>query len=216
MQPIKLYESLFILHKCNLNLERLKNLMRDAIKNDNIDTNADLYACYINLEAVSFLEEFRDGLSKSELTYTDRIKEFRKITSPVLKRVNKWTDLKKFRDCIVAHPWRDKKGKFVLPIQGYFDVPRNWFEITVLLYLMGRLWTLVTAEFGKEIDESLRYVSTLQLDPKPSNDYDDPNDYNDLNCDHLKMAEEVAQQCNRFQKNYSLKVLQYDLPHNDK
>ena len=211
MQPIKLYESLFILHKCNLNLERLKNLM-DAI-GQHIDTHSDyalLYTYYINLEAVSFLEEFKDGLSKSESVYTDRIKELRKITSPILKRINKWTDLEKFRSSIIAHPWRDKKGKFVVPNQGYFNVPRNWFEVAVLLNLMRYLWALVTAEFSKELDESFQYISTLQAKPLP------PNNYSGINSDHIKMAEEVAHQSKLFHRNYSLKVLLYDFLKDDK
>ena len=80
MKPVKLYESLFILYKCNLNLERLKNLM-DAI-GDSFDTHSDyalLYTYYINLEAVSFLEEFKDGLSKSESVYTNYIYRQRKF-----------------------------------------------------------------------------------------------------------------------------------------
>lgn len=211
MQPIKLYESLFILHKCNLNLERLKDLM-DAI-GDSIDTHSDyalLYTYYINLEAVSFLEEFKNGLSKSESAYTARIKEFRKITSPILKRINKWSDLEKFRSSIIAHPWRDKKGNFVVPNQGYFNVPRNWFEVAVLLNLMSYLWALVLAEFSKELHGALQYISTLQTNPTS------PNDYSDINSDHLKMAEEVANQSQLFHKNYSLKVLLYDFINDDK
>jgi len=184
----------------------------DAIS-DNIDTNADyalLYTYYINLEAVSFLEEFKDGLSKSESNYSQRIKEFRKITSPVLKRINNWTDLEKFRSSIIAHPWRDKKGKFIVLNQGYFNVPRNWFEVAVLLNLMSYLWALVTAEFGKELYDALQYIATLQTIPKPS------NDYSNLNSDHLKMAEEVANQSKLFNRNYSLKVLLYDLVQGEK
>ena len=187
MKPVKLYESLFILYKCNLNLERFKNLM-DAI-GDSFDTHSDyalLYTYYINLEAVSFLEEFKDGLSKTESAYTVRIIEFRKITSPILKRINKWGELQKFRSSIIAHPWRDKKGMFVVPNPGHFNVPRNWFEVGVILNLMSYLWALVLAEFSKELHDALQYVSTLQSNPKP------PNDYSDINSDHLKMAEEVA------------------------
>lgn len=182
----------------------------DAIGN-NLDTHADyalLYTYYINLEAVSFLEEFKVGLAKSESINTDRIKEFRRITSPILKRINNWTDLEKFRSSIIAHPWRDKKGKFVVPNQGYFNVPRNWFEFALLLNLMSYLWTLIRAEFNKEINDALQYISTLQTVAKP------PNDYSNLNSDHFKMAEEVANHCKALHKSYSLKVFQYSLPDN--
>ena len=51
----------------------------------------------ITKQTESVTEKFKDGLSKSESNYSQRIKEFRKITSPVLKRINNWTDLEKFR-----------------------------------------------------------------------------------------------------------------------
>ena len=94
--------------------------------------------------------------------------------------------------------------------QGYFNVPRNWFEVAVLLNLMSYLWALVTAEFGKELYDALQYIATLQAIPKP------PNDYSNLNSDHLKMAEEVANQSKLFNRNYSLKVLLYDFVQGEK
>ena len=176
---------------------------------DNLHTNADyalLFTYYINLESVSFLEEFRDGLAKTEPAYTDRIRNFRKITSPILKRINKWTDLEKFRNSIIAHPWRDKKGEFVVPNQGYYNVPRNWFEVAILLNLMSYIWSLIKEEFNEELTNALQYVSTLETAAKP------PNEYNNLNSDHLIMAEEVAKQCNVLNKNYYLKVIPIVLP----
>jgi hypothetical protein len=206
MQPTKLYESLFILHKCNLNIERLRNLLQSF--EGNLENNSDyalLFTYYINLEALSFLEEFRDSFSKVEQQYSDRVREVRKITSPVLKRIHKWKDLEKFRNNIVAHPWRHK-GQFVVPNQGFYNIPRNWFEVVVLVNLMNYLWTLIKAEFEKEYADSLKYVATLETKPKP------PNDYSHLNSDHLAMADEVEMLCKSFNKNYYLKVFQYILP----
>ncbi len=176
---------------------------------DNLTANADyalLFVYYINLESVSFLEEFNFGFVKSENLYNSRIKEIRKITSPILKRINKWTDLEKFRNSIIAHPWRDKKGNFVVPNQGYYNVPRNWFDVAVLLNLMTYVWSLIKEEFKEELNEALLYVSTLQTSPKA------PNDYSNLNSDHSEMVNDVNEQCKHLNKKYYLKVLLYDLP----
>lgn len=206
MKDTRLYESLFILHKCNLNIERLRNLIQAF--EGNLESNEDyglLFTYYINLESVSFLEEFRDGFSKIDPAYINRVKDIRRITSPILKRINKWKDLEKFRNNIIAHPWRHK-GKFVVPNQGYYDIPRNWFEISVLVNLMTYLWLMIKVEFSQEYIDSLSYVATLQRPPKP------PNDYSNLNADHQAMANEVEKVCKSLAKNYYLKVMQYILP----
>lgn len=209
MQTKKLYESLFILHKCNLNIERLRNLLQSFEGTLEKDSDyALLFTYHINLEALSFLEEFRDGFSKVEQQYSDRIREVRKISSPVLKRIHKWKDLEKFRNNIVAHPWRHK-GQFVLPEQ-FYNIPRNWFEVTILVNLMNYLWTLIKIEFEKEYADSLKYIATFETNSKP------PSDYSSLNSDHLTMANEVATLCRSFNKNYYLKVFQYILPDDNK
>lgn len=204
MQSIQFYESLFILHKCSLNLERLKNLMT-FIDNSN-ETNKEDYILlsifYINLEACSFLEEFRKGFQSDVLK--NRIMEFRKITLPILKRINKWEDLEKFRSSIVAHPWRDKRKQFIVPNVGCFKVPRNRFEIYVLLNLMKYLWDLLEAEFGNEIIEAISYVSRLQ------NREGALNDYRNINIDHIEMVNEVNENCKLYERDYFLKIFLYE------
>ena len=133
----KLYESLFIMHKCNLTIERLNKLVvnSDLSSKENQDF-ALLHTYYIILESVAFLDEFNYSFRKVESEYLSRVTDVRKITAPLIKKVRKWKDLEKFRNNIIAHPWRNK-GKFIVPNQAQFNIPRNWLENQILVDFMG-------------------------------------------------------------------------------
>jgi hypothetical protein len=210
MKATKLYESLFILHKCQLNIHRLDNLIglsKGIINADHDD--ALLLTYHINLEAVSYLDEYNVNFLKNvEPNYSERVRQVRKISAPILKRINKWKDLEKFRNNIIAHPWRDK-GKFIVPNSGTYNVPRSWFEIAVFINLLKYAWSMVRIEFEEELEQAIDYVRTLQVPPPP------PADYSGLNQDHLSMAAEVHKICKSLNKNYYLKVLQYSLEDQD-
>ena len=161
------------------------------------------------METVSFLEEFNKGFyNETEQQFKQRVNEVRKITAPIIKRINKWKDLERFRNNIIAHPWRAKK-QFVIADQNEYNVPRNWFEIGLLVNLNNYVWEILQAEFNVEVKEAMIYMTT-KIPPKRS-----PTDYTELNQDHLQMAVEVEQVCKQLNKKYYLKVIQYSFPGDD-
>lgn len=210
MKPINLYEALFILHKCNQTINRLWRLIENSQRRiKEVEDFAVLFTYYIKLETVSFLEEFNNGFyHETEKQYKQRISEVRKITAPIIRRINKWKDLERFRNNIIAHPWRHKK-QFVIPDQNDYNVPRNWFEIGVLVNLNNYVWAMIQAEFDLEIKEAMAFMATKIPPEKP------PSDYSQLNQDHLQMADEVEAVCKQLDKKYFLKVLQYIFPEDE-
>ncbi|MGI4727800.1 MAG: hypothetical protein ACRYGB_04435 [Janthinobacterium lividum] len=210
MKPIKLYEALFILNKCNQTINRLWKLIENSqgrIKE--VEDFAILFTYYIKMETVSFLEEFNKGFyNETEQQFKQRVDEIRKISAPIIKRINKWKDLERFRNNIIAHPWRHKR-QFVVPDQNDYNVPRNWFEIGVLVNLNNYVWAMLQAEFDVELKEAMIYMAT-KIPPKRP-----PSDYSQLNQDHLHMADEVEEVCKQLNKKYFLKVIQYIFPGND-
>lgn len=201
-----LYESLFIMHKCNLTIERLNKLVVNSALSSKEDQDfALLHTYYIILESVTFLDEFNLSFRNVESEYLVRVADVRKITAPIIKKINKWKDLEKFRNNIIAHPWRNK-GKFIIPNQTQFNIPRNWLENQILVNLMAYLWSMIKAEFLVEYSSALKYISSLQSAPNPK------DDYSTLNQEHLDMAENVRSVCKDLGKSYFLKVLLYDLP----
>lgn len=204
-EPIRLYESLFILYKCNLNISNLLKLILKKIHQDNPDKDETmLLSQYLQMESVSFMLEFKENLYQySEKEYFERISDIQKITKPIFKRINKWKDLNKYRNNIIAHPWRDS-GKFVIANSQEYNVPKSWLEITILGYYIQYVWAMVAAEFKKEIRDSLAYMQkTYPYNPVKV-------DFSNLNNDQLKMAAEVDLIRKELKKSYYLKVFLWE------
>jgi hypothetical protein len=158
----------------------------------------------IKMETLSFLEEFNNAFFQNiEDEYKPKMMEVREITAPIIKRIRKWKDLGKFRNNIIAHPWRDK-GKFVTPDPRNYDVPDSYFEVGVLVNLIKYIWSVIRIEFEKEMSEAILYM--LSLEP-PNKEF---SDHLTINEDHLQMAHEVDEICKRLNKPYYLRVMQYN------
>ena len=205
IEPMRLYESLFILHKCNLNISSLLELILEKIHQENPNEDETmLLAHYLQMESVSFMVEFKENLYQySEKEYSQRISDIQKITKPIFKRINKWKDLNKYRNNIIAHPWRDS-GKFVIPNSQAYNVPKSWLEITVLAHYIKYVWAMVGAEFKKEITDSLIYMQkTYPYNPVKI-------DFSGLNEDQMKMAAEVDSIRKELGRNYYLRVFLFE------
>lgn len=161
---------------------------------------------YINLETVSFLEEF-DGFKKNiEEQLHDRMMDVRKIIAPVRDQIKKWKHLEDWRHHFVAHPWRDKKGNFIIPDNTKFIVPRNWMEVGILTNLMNYIFQIVKKEFEKEFGEMAIFMHSLEVKERPIDNYET------LNNEHRKMADDVYRICKELGKPYHLMINLYILP----
>jgi|ERR1035437_328792 hypothetical protein len=202
--PKQLYESLFILYKCQLNIDRLHTLILENRNQEADENDAILLAQYLLMEGLSFIVEFKENMYKvAESEYKTRVQEIQKITKPIFDRINKWKDLGKYRNNIIAHPWRDS-GKFAIPNDPSYNVPRNWVEIFILAHLLKYVWSMVQAEFMMEIGEAIIYIDKTYPFNLIMHD-----SYSDLNEDHVRMARKVDQIRKEFKKPYFLKVEQF-------
>ena len=93
-----------------------------------------------------------------------------------------------------------------MPDRDSLNIPRNPFEYSVLAYLMLYINDLIKAEFKEEWAETIRHFRTRIPSPKQ------PRNHQNLNDDHLKMADEVNAVIKKFGKSYELKVIQFILP----
>jgi hypothetical protein len=203
---MKLYESLFILHKSNLTIQRLWKIIEDQQERiHEIANTAVLIIHHITMETVSFMDEFEgDFHNKIEPEFYHRMMNVRKITAPIVKKI-KYQQLKKFRNEIVAHPWRDKKGNFVLPDDNKFDVPANWFEAGLLVRYVQYTFELVTKEFRDEIREAMNWVSKQGQPSNPK------KDISNTNQELYDLAKEVGALCKELNKPYNLQVMLYEM-----
>ena len=98
-QPIKLYQSLYILQKCNVVLQRVVSRTRSTV-----DGKLDLIAddeflvdntMLIILQLTIFLDEYEKHFHRVELGYQQRVIIFKKIVSPIINQIKMCTVMDK-------------------------------------------------------------------------------------------------------------------------
>ena len=205
MEPIKLYESLFFFHKCNLILQEQKQqLLSDSDSKIEFGRPHILITNYIVMESVSFIDEFeRNFHYRCEPEFKDKVVLVRKLTEPIFKRIKQWSDLKEFRNNIIAHPWRDKDKSFTIPDNTKYNTPRNWFEHVVLVNLLGYVYGIIKHVFNQEFYPMTKYMQSLVPPEK------EKTNYQELTKDHVAMAIEVDEIAKKEGYNYDMNVMGY-------
>jgi hypothetical protein len=111
---------------------------------------------YIIILICSFLDEYNDNfIPKKNHLLHDRILNFRKQIKPVLTRIAKWKDLKKYRNNILAHNLRlkDNTSIFSDTLERIdYNLPNTPDEIRLLIELSS----LITKNIGGQFPELLQ------------------------------------------------------------
>jgi hypothetical protein len=193
--------------KCVKTVSRIKPLL--TIDKENIADAESYFTLFQNLvilEATTFLDEYNSHFFCSVLqTEKQRVKEFKRIVQPIINKINRWKDLKRFRNQIIAHNWRDKKGVFVIPDLNEFNIPRSRFEGVLLIDYLNYVWNLIQAEFQNDVNETFVHIASKIPKEKMV------ADYSNLNEELIEMAKEIDRLSQSLGKNYYLKVWNYVL-----
>jgi len=205
MEPTNLYESLFIFHKCHTTLQELGSSLHKIDRSKKEFSRYDLTMTnVIIMESVSFIDEFEQNfLFRCEEELKQKVVLARKLCNPILKKIKKWSDMKDFRNKVIAHPWRDKNRNFVVPDHNIYKVPSNWFEHVVLVNLMLYMYQTISSVFPKEIEEMFLYMEKLIPPTKKTFNYEE------LTNDHIAMAIEVGEIAQKEGHEYQLKIFGY-------
>jgi hypothetical protein len=119
----------------------------------------------------SFLDEYNEEFTPHKHPeYSDRIKRLKRINKPVMRRINKWTDLKDYRNIVLAHNYRIK-GTSLFAADNkswYFNVPHTDDEMV----LLSRLIPIITMQIVQEFPEIIPAIDFLEnLQSKLKFDY---------------------------------------------
>jgi hypothetical protein len=206
---MKLYETLFILYKCNKSITTTWEVYNES---DTLFRRLPQWQTsmgdYIFLECINFLDEYNAMGSNVETQFLDRVKMVKTISKPIKNRISRWKGLEKFRNNFIGHGYRDR-GKFVIPDPAIYRVPRNPFEIVQLALLIKYIWEIVESEFKTEVDQMLRHISKLIPNQLRQADYSNINE--DLN----NMGSEIDALCKRYNKPFPIKIMGFHLSAND-
>lgn len=187
----KLHESLFILHKCDLNIRTVWKAIWEHQSKKGPLIAKNHYTInlthYIILETQSFIEEYQKYfiVKYIEQEFSQRILIARKLCKPLFQQIAKWKGLNNFRDNIIAHPWREK-GKFVVALDSKYDIPRTWVEFQFLKDLVHYIHDIIVGEFEIEMNESLYYGEQLSKKVPPKFTIDDINQ--EIKLLHVKLS----------------------------
>src|SRR5690625_3315079 len=194
---IKLYQSLFILYKCNQTVNKTWLLYQNSKGNN-------FLLFHMILELENFNEEYKKYFNCKRIPqYKIRINQIRYIVKPVYDEIKMW-NLRQYRNSIIAHPWR-RNVEFVSPDSGKYKVPKDEFEFLFLKYYLGYIWSLISVEFKQELKEAIGYMLSLQQTPRRE------KDFSNINSIQKDIVEEVNSRCKEFDKSYYLKVQFYEI-----
>ena len=208
--PVKLYNSLFILQKCDTVIQRI--ISRTVGTNEGqLDLIVDQFELVDNstlilLQLCIFLDEYENYFHRVELHYQQKVLIFKKIIKPIVDQIKKWTDLRTFRNRMIAHNCRDSQGNFHLPDIGLYNVPHSALDFHYASDYMKYITKLMMEEFNQEMYEMAHYI--LQFVP-PVRSSHDTKAYN-KSVDEMTLA--VNSMCQHYHKPYRLTDITKYLP----
>ena len=157
------------------------------------------------LEAVSFLEEYNKMFTENrvEEEFKERVKIVKSVCRPILRQINKWKDLKKFRNNIIAHPWREN-GSLVVDMDENYIVPRSWIEIRFLKDLISYVHSIIIEEFKIEFNYSMYFGDGLKKNLEPI------MDMNSINSDLIKLMNHSQELMYNNNRDYNVTFYKYN------
>ncbi|WP_272149186.1 hypothetical protein [Tenacibaculum aiptasiae] len=162
----KTQESILVL--CSLQTlldEYLKCLSKE--KNNSNSVIFSVITSQIIITSCSYLEEWEYFARLIKEEQESRIIILRKITKPVIDRINEWKDLRKFRNNMIAHNHRIKKENNSLAIFNLsrsLYCPNSFYDYKLLsgcIFIANRVLLKLFAKEYKEILPQIKNIENI-------------------------------------------------------
>ena len=131
---------------------------------------------HVVMDVNSFLDEFHKRFEQeAEEKYKTKIQSIKRIVKPVLDKISEWKELARMRHEMIAHNWRDNKGKFIIDKLGGYNAPRTFHDLLYLDAYIVLIKAVIMAEFSREAKEFASYIGsvTKQFEaPKANPDFE--------------------------------------------
>ncbi len=203
---MKLYESLYIFLRYKQDINFLFEFIIDfgyrERKQDewNLKDQAHYVTMYnaILMNTCSYLDEYnKHFLSKAEPEFKDRILTVKKIAKPAFKKVMEWSDLREYRNQMIAHNFRINDDAFSFNMLGQYNAPRTYRDIVLLRKHLMMIQGVVEAEFTSEMTNVNDYIKSFPVKEQQIN-------YDNIEADIKAVIDEINLNCNNSGKNYIL------------
>jgi len=160
----KTQESILVL--CTLQAlldEYLKCLSKE--KNNTESVVFSIIASQIIITSCSYLDEWEYFAILIKEEQESRIVTLRKITKPILDRINEWKDMKRFRNNMIAHNHRIKKEDNSLAIFNLsrnLNCPSSFYDFKLLLGCIYITKNVLLRLFSKEYNQILPHIKNIE------------------------------------------------------
>lgn len=203
---MKLYETLYIFLRYKQDINFLFELIIDFNyhRRKQHEWNSKEYTHYVTLynailmHTCSYLEEYNNQFtSKTELEFKDRIRMVKKIAKPAYKKIMNWSDLRQYRNQIIAHNLRINNDIFSFNKLGQYNAPRTYVDLVVLRKHLMMIQGIIDAEFSIEIPKVNDFIESFPIKKQQIN-------YDNIEADIKSVVDEINLNCNNSRKNYNL------------
>jgi len=158
----KVQESILVLCTLQALLEEYK----ECLKKEKDNSKSVIYAIItsqIILTSCSFIEEWE--LFGNLIKEDSRILELRKIVKPAIDRINKWSDMRYYRNSIVAHNHRIKKENnsiAILKIDRKLKCPNSYFDFMLLMGCIFIIKKILLYIFKNEYNQLIPRLKNIK------------------------------------------------------
>lgn len=208
---MKLYESLYIFARYAQDIKYLFELMIDfGYRERKADEwNAKDLTHYITLyntvllDVCSYVDEYnKHFLNKAEAQFKERILSVKKIAKPAFQKVNDWTELKEYRNQMIAHNFRVNGDTFSFNRLGQYNAPRTYSDIALLRKYLMMVQTIIEAEFQPELPYVNPYIKSFEVQKRKTS-------YETIEDDLTAVVEEINSLCTAGNKPYLLDIASF-------
>ncbi|MFI2743632.1 hypothetical protein ACG2LH_12895 [Zhouia sp. PK063] len=192
----KIQESIFIL--CTLQAlldEYLKCLTKEKDKPDSVLFS--IISSQIIITSCSYLDEWEFLGKLIKVEKETRIITLRKITKPVLNRINQWKDMRQFRNNMIAHNHRIKKEENSLAIfsmSRHLNCPYSFYDYKLLIGCIFITKNILLRIFQNEYNKLIPSIKNIEA-IKPVNEIKDnkayKNEFDSLTRDVQALLDEL-------------------------
>ena len=205
---MKLYESLYIFSRYEQDIRYIMELLIDFgyNKKGQNDWNAKETSHYqtlyntILMHTCSYQDEYnKNFLSNAEPEFQSRIKAVKKIAKPAFKKLNEWSDLRSYRNQMIAHNFRIDGNDFSFTKLGQYVAPRTYLDIVMLRKHLMMIHGIISAEFNTELNHVNSFLDSFPVQEQQI-------DYSNVEADLMSVLTEINKLCVDNEKPYELSV----------
>lgn len=117
----------------------------------------------IALSIIDELNKFLFSHKTTDLSLKNRIKAFRKIIAPAIEEINKWKDMREFRNNILAHNGRNYNKESVILSSKFnnYNIPVYHNDFFILFKLLQLITEKAEEIFEEEMQEADKIMDSL-------------------------------------------------------